>query len=643
MAWVRITGAIVAIALHAGVAGGQVMGPTLISPAQGRPVFVAPGGTLQIVAVVPEEHAAGPFELAIVSDRFPSHRHTLELPPDAGQRLLRGEPQALALPEGVPMQTYNLMLRAGGIEAVARHSVAVGSFDEPLRLVHLSDMSIGDVAAPAFDQRLIDEINLAAPALIVATGDYFDATAGQSPTDWDKLSQFFARFEAPVLMACGDHDDIAQYSRVASPSAIGSVEIGPWRGLVLLDHARHPANQDAQQMSWAEHQLADAARPTFIVGHHEPPGLMRHWLSQGALTQQVQRGRIAAWFAGGHTDWDGRVLRRWAEAAAPALYVRTHQSSPAAVEGAEGVSHYRIVDLDNGRATLLHQPADAALRGAPPSTPVGRLGVTFEGPNDGSAEQVIFTAVNNLPHRLDRLSVRVLVKRSGSAAPWCIGAEMGQVVSFGRLWECRVHFDLPDKGARRIVVGVGPMPAAEDVRVDFDAPSTLRFASKRTADGVEYQSCLDQPMVFVSRAGRPEATAVQPVREGQPGAAAVQPVREGQPGAAAAQPEAAAVQPEAAAVQPVEIMPRVRLDGSPIAYRPVDREGPFALAYRIQLTPGAIVPLELDLSAVRVNPGLRELQVYLSHGPATWPISRAVSILVQDDPAVQTASAEPSP
>jgi hypothetical protein len=581
--------------LNVPAARAQATSAALILPTQGRPVFVEPGGVIQLVAIVPEEQAAGPFEAALVSNGFPSHRHTLTLPPDAAERLMRGEPQNLPLPEGVPLQTYDLVLRAGATEVVARHGVAVGRFGGRVRLVHLSDMNVGDIGVPAFDERLIDEINLAAPTLIVATGDYFDATAGQGATDWDALSEFFARFDAPVLMACGDHDDIAQYSRVASPSAIGVVDVGAWRGLVLLDHARHPADEDSQQLAWVEQQIAESRRPTFIVGHHEPPGLMRHWLSQGMLTQQVARGRVAAWFAGGHSDWDGRVLRRWMEAAAPAAYIRTHQSSPGAAEGAEGVSHYRIVDMERGLASLPHQPTQA-LAGAPPSTPVGRLGLTFEGPNDGSAEQVVLTAVNNLPHRLDGLSARVLVKRNGSAPPWCMGAEMGQVVSFGRLWECRVTFDLPDKGARRIVVGVGPMPGSAAVRIDFDAPATLRFVSNATPDGVRYQSCLDRPMVFLSHSGE----------------------------------------------ETLDVMPRIRLDGSAIAYRPVDREGPFALAYRIRLTPETIVPLELDLSAVRVGDGLRELQVYVSQGPAMWPICRAVSIVVEqaaDASAVQTAAA----
>ena len=44
------------------------------------------------------------------------------------------------------------------------------------------------------------------------------------------------RLDAPALLACGDHDDMTLYSKYVAPSPIGVVDLGRFRGVVLLDH-----------------------------------------------------------------------------------------------------------------------------------------------------------------------------------------------------------------------------------------------------------------------------------------------------------------------------------------------------------------------------------------------------------------------
>ncbi|MCH7872267.1 MAG: metallophosphoesterase, partial [Planctomycetes bacterium] len=536
---------------------------------------------LELVALVPGASPTAVPEITLVSRGFPPHRHSLHTQAESAAKLLAGEPQYPQVPKDIPRQTYDLEIRFAGVTLTARHAVAIGEVGQRVRIVHLSDMNVGDIGAPDFDARLIDEINLVSPTLVVATGDYLDAGAGESDSGWQRLSDYFAKLEAPVLMACGDRDDIAWFSRVAAPSAIGTIQVGRYRGIIMMDHSGHPIERDAQQIDWVENLLDDAG-DTFLVSHNESPGLARHWLVSGMLERRLTGGGVLAWFSGGHRDWDEDEYRRRARTAPRTVFVRTHQASSAALEGALGISHYSIVDFVDGRVVLPQEHGPSAAS-APPSIAAGRINAVFHTSNDGSARQVALTVTNNLPYPVDHLSLRVLVRRDDARPPWCRGAELSQIVSFGRLWECRVTFDLPDRGARRIVIGTGEPPPVDSIRVEFDLPTRVAFESRVTDEGVPYQSSAVEPLVFISQPGE----------------------------------------------EAIEVMPRFRLDGSTIAYRPIDADGPFATAYRLSLKPDEIVALQLDFSALRVRPGRRSLQVYFTHRQAWAPVTQPFVIAVE--------------
>ncbi|MFQ5806319.1 MAG: metallophosphoesterase family protein [Phycisphaerae bacterium] len=555
--------------------------PGLFAPTLGRPAFVEPGGTLQVVARIPK--ARGTVEFDLVRDGSPQQRHRLECESDAVERLTAGQPLHLKVPSTVPRQTYDLEIRYNGKRLLGRHCVAVGHVGRVLRLVHLGNMNVGDVGAPHFDQRLIDEINLVAPTLIVATGDFLDATHVDPPVGWRQLVDYLTRFDAPLVMACGDHDDIELYSRHVASSPIGLIDVGPHRGLVLFDQPLAPIHNDAEQLRWAERVLARAGFDgmTIVVTHDDCPNLLRYWREQGTLTRMIRTGRIGLWLAGGHRDWDDRAFSELIGDAGPMVYLRTHQSSAAPREGATGISHYRIVDVADDRVIL---PGETpASSDTPPSTPVGYLRATFDGPNDGSETGLGFSVVNNLPYRLDGLALRLQLRKLGGQTPWCHGARLEQVIDLGTVWECRVRFDLPDKGGLHAAAGSGPPPVRSAVDVHFDAGSTFRFRRHLTRQGLTYLALKsDSPVVHVQNSGD----------------------------------------------DVVAISPLVRLDGDPVAYRPLDGDARFATAYRLRLQPGETAGLQLDLSAVRVAPGRRELQVYLQGAAVVVPFCHALDVVI---------------
>ena len=608
--------------------------PVLLSPTLGRPAFVKPGGTLSIIAQLPNSGEDITFTLVLrhtlildlggpplqrwaarirtrfvsptaeamghpsnatrkprcdevlISERLPRQRYRLEAGTDAPGRLATAQSITLQLPEGVLEQTYDLEIRCGDVRLVGRHCVAVGRVSDRIRLVHLSNMNIGDVSAPDFDWQLIDEINLVCPTLIVATGDFLDVTHDNPDEGWRRLADFFSRFDAPALIACGDHDDLERYSRFIAPSPVGVIEIGGYRGIVLYDLPQRPVCNDPDQVQWVERTLTSVGdeRPAFIVAHDDSPNLLRGWRRRGELARMISATRLGLWFAGGHRDWDGVEYRSLIAAAEPMLYLRTHQSSRATRDGAACVSHYRIVDLFGDRVWL---PGSESVQAVTPSLSAGRLSINFDGANDGSRRRIAFDVVNNHAFRLDGLGVRVLLVRNGAQRPWCLGAELEQVRELGQLWECRVGFDLPDKGARRIVVGIGPKPTLPEVEVMFDVSSRLRLERKQTGEGLTYLSRTDGSALIHLRNSSAEAATITPL---------------------------------------------LRLDGQTLAYVVLDEPGPAATACRLRIAPKATLTLQADLTVIRVSSGRRELQVYLKGPPAWWPACHPLEVVVTPPP-----------
>lgn len=134
---------------------------------------------------------------------------------------------------------------------------------------------------------------------------------------------------------------------------------------------------------------------------------------------------------------------------------------------------------------------------------------------------------------------------------------MEQVLDLGEYWECRVRFDLPDKGAVQAVVGTGPQPAEPRIEVHFDTTPGLPLARRTTSEGLEFLTATDAlALVHLHNAG----------------------------------------------TDPVTVTPLVRLDGETLAYVLLDEPGPAATAYRLRIAPGRTLTLQVDLSAIRVVP-----------------------------------------
>lgn len=541
-----------------------------VRPALGRPALVRPGGSFTVVLREPLGKKA---RFWLRASLWPEVVCPLE--PVATQA--DGRVRTLRVPPDAPQLVWDLLMQDGAATHVRHHCVGVLGEGRRLRIVHISDLRIGELTAPQPSETLRAEVNLLAPDLVVLTGDLVDAACENPDATWASVAGWLRGFEAPLIIAIGDHDDPQQFARWITPEPVALLPVGPHRVLVLRDHARNPLLRDAQQLRWIEHALAGVERDgiTIVVSHDARPGLLAAWRRAGVLSERLAQSRLGLWLAGGTQDWDGRSFRSLIDAAEPLHYLATAAGSTTTAGGAPGVPHYRVIEIGRDRVREL---SDDPNTDPPASLAAGGLRVV-EQPASGAGWRRL-RVLNAHARPLRRLALWLRLPATGSAEPWLRGGRIAQRVRTPIGWLVQVRFDAPDRGATELLAGVGAPPQEPGVQVEFLLPDVLTFEPRSAGGGITYQRLLNGPAwIELHNIGRD----VRRVR------------------------------------------PMVRLDGRAVAYRTAD-EGAFVLARGIELRPGERVRLRLDLSVARVRPGPHEVQVYLYGLDPLAPLCRRVRV-----------------
>lgn len=568
----RLARIILLIACAAPVAAGD---SALLAPTLGRPVVVSAGQSFSIAAAADSPVARASAVLVYRRDR--AIRIPLTLPEDAAARIAAGAPLTATVPESTPVGTFDLELTLDGAKLMQRHAVSIWTPTRRLRIVHLSDLDFGDLSVPALDPRLVDEVNLAAPALVVLTGDLVDPGARDILTAWRSVIEYLEGIDAPLLIAQGDHDVPELYSRFIAPSPVGDLRIGDYRGIVLSDHALGSIAADPGQRDWVE-KLAAVEPPamSFVVSHADTPTLLTLWARDGRCAEMLRSLRLGVWFSGGAGDATAEDAQRLPTEAGRMIWLKTAAASGTTRDGALGVPHYRVIELEDDRILLLNGRAGES--GPPSSFAVGGLRTRVDGHSDGSDSRVRVYAASARPFSMDGLAMSVRVKKTGDALPWSIGAVIEQSVDCDTYWDCRVRFSLPARGGVHFTVGADsqPPPTAISTRIDvadvveFETDDSGRLSARR-ASGL---------VLLENRGGEPATVRVQ-----------------------------------------------LRLAGEPLAFRAGDAPD-FVTAARLTLAAAGTLILRPDMSAIRVAPGLREMQVYVEDEYSLTPTVKAIEVRV---------------
>lgn len=467
-------------------------------PSQGRPIFRTPGDTFIFVMRV-SDRVTGDVGFFLRHAREPQIRMALKptTPPSFHEEYCT---LILAIPPNLSPGLYDIEVRASGGSFFARNSVrVVDRFKESFRFVHLSNMNIGDLSAPEFDDQLPREINLLAPEFIVATGNFTEwARARDDAASWHRVLRYFEQFDAPVFMLCGANDHETGFTRLVAKEPIGTIDYGNYHGLLLLDHPGNPIEQDYTQIQWIETDLRRnrQKRFNFLCTNSDELGLLDVWRESGDLERIIKDYRIKLILAGGSTDWDFREFAGKLDGLKDLHFVRTHQSSTSLRDRASGISHYRVVDVDGDRLSYIY-PDDNATEKLQHSIAAGRLRAFFAGPNDGSIPSIMVTVQNALNQPFANARLWLRVAKQGSEKPVISTGRLLQVLDGGSYWACEVEVDLPDKGAVRVMAASNPkeIPPAPKLEITLDGPRDWAFTPAQTDFGLSYFQSTTKPVL----------------------------------------------------------------------------------------------------------------------------------------------------
>lgn len=467
------------------LATGQPVGDlaTILEPSQGRPLILQPGEQFRFLMRL-GDGVSGDVLLELHHTQAKSIMIALKSQGDMTLFQQRYASVVMTLPPKLPTGLYDLVLRSGNGSLTSPRSVhIVDAFKNRFRFVHLSDMTIGDPSAPAFDDRLVEEINLLAPAFILATGD-FTAWGRLLDDDqtWAKALTFFARFNSPVYMVCGDLDHQPSFVKHVAQSPVGTFDYGGYHGVLLLDHAYQPI--DDLQLDFLRRDL-DAHRGNvfnILVTHDDSLGFLKRLAPASVLKEYLADRRVRMIVTGGSDDWDRKENAALIDKLDVA-YIRTHQASTALRGRATGVSHYRVIEVDGENFTYVY-PADDATSIVSHSIPVGRVRAFIEGEETG---RVIANVQNALNQSFADARIWLRVARAGPREPQVAGGRLVQALPDGNHWTCEIAMDLPDKGGVRVIAKTdGPIQAPVPLTARLTGESDLVFTPATTDAGLVY-------------------------------------------------------------------------------------------------------------------------------------------------------------
>jgi 3',5'-cyclic-AMP phosphodiesterase len=154
--------------------------------------------------------------------------------------------------------------------------------ETPFLIAQLSDLHVGadwEGVDPLLCLQNAVEAVLALPTAVDAVLVSGDLTDNGSDEEYRQVRELLDRFEVPVHVLPGNHDDRAALRRAfelpGAPAAPidYAVEVGPLR-LVVLDSSvpgQDPGALEADQLRWLDAELGrHPERPTILAMHHPP-------------------------------------------------------------------------------------------------------------------------------------------------------------------------------------------------------------------------------------------------------------------------------------------------------------------------------------------------------------------------------------
>ena len=356
----------------------------IIGPRLGIPAILVPGDQMQISLRASWPLLQPDWQLSLESA---DARYPLTLVESDGwtpQRRL-----TVQLPADIPPAAYALHVAAGSAHKIAEKAVHVlDHYPAEFKIIHIADLPVfGEPGGKGEAQmtKLVEEINIIHPDLVVASGDI---AYGASHANYQTLYDFFLQINAPLVVGPGNHEFEAwngylEYFR----QRYHTVKFGFWQ-IITLDSSHRRDQLTWSQLRWLNEVLdAHGDAPSLVNIHHplfEDRGLQ---FNVDRIMQALSEHGVHLVLAGhNHGDrlFDNQGQRRldtW-DLPGPLNIVTTSAGAKIYPKQSDSPLHhgYRLVRINGDRVTDFTYDYDGdGKRDASASIPVDHLNLTQTG------------------------------------------------------------------------------------------------------------------------------------------------------------------------------------------------------------------------------------------------------------------------
>jgi len=174
----------------------------ILTPRIGQPVIVTPGDSFLIKLKSNIPYWRPTIEAALVSAQTQQALTLFEHSQRANQIIMRA-----IIPQSLAPDSYSLNMRVGSNDLQRIKAVHVlNQYPQELTIIQLADLPTlgGDGSGDALLAKLIAEINLINPSVVLFTGDL--AYGGGNWYQYERLLDAMSTIAAPVIAAPGNHE-----------------------------------------------------------------------------------------------------------------------------------------------------------------------------------------------------------------------------------------------------------------------------------------------------------------------------------------------------------------------------------------------------------------------------------------------------
>ena len=235
------------------------------SPRIGAPAILKAGAILPIAVKHSFPYGTGEWHFSL----RPRFGQDIELTTSLQLAGLSESQFSAQLPEHISPGAYSLLVRYGNRLKIAANALhVVEAFNRDLKIVQLADLpTLGNAKGDGQLIKIIDEINIINPDLVLFTGD---VAYGASWLQYGRLYQILQRVSAPLILAPGNHEYYGWAGYLTSfGSPYHAVQYGDYR-IISLNSGHGRDQFTYSQLKWMKRQLEKSEQSQRIVQLHHP-------------------------------------------------------------------------------------------------------------------------------------------------------------------------------------------------------------------------------------------------------------------------------------------------------------------------------------------------------------------------------------